>query len=200
MGALFKAANDYIQKSKVCGCVTVWVFSFPHSLCACLDCMCVKILGHNHWTMKQWTHRLSQGCHLTCIVCVCVCALREKGSLMRALIKRQTVYWMDPVVINRAESCQPPALWSLHLLGCHNDITTDALDLLIGQVLIYRFVLTGTISILLQHPGQVTDITSCLISSTSMAVLLKIFFLLHHLLWEPNVYKSTTGPLHPVQV
>lgn len=103
-----------------------------HCLCACSHGTCVMC---EFWGMatERWTHRLSQGHHLTWLhVCLCktVCVSAvgwqwEEGSLIRALIKKQRVYWINPVVINRAHSKQPPPL---QLLWSHCDDVAVTMD------------------------------------------------------------------------
>lgn len=103
-------------------------FLTQHAHARFTSCMCV-LCECGGTVTERWTHRLSQGHHLTCIACVCVwdrvCVWHwEEGRLMRALIKKQTVYWINPVVINRPQSSQPPALCVLPLCS---DVTLTLL-------------------------------------------------------------------------
>lgn len=181
-----QTTDEYIQLSKVC--VRKWVFPFSHTVCVhALHCACVwcvsagaRSLNDEHAGYHKVTTSLAL--HVCVWDRVCVWHWGE-GCLMRALIKKQTVYWINPVVINRPQNSQPPALCvpPSALMSRWRCCCSFGL---IDQVLVYSSVLIGTLPTLLQHTGllhvinsQSPDIISCLAGSSWDWISFKTGFL-----------------------
>lgn len=78
----------------------VCVHSYTHTLCV------------QAWPLNDTGyHKVTTSLALCVCVWPWVCLVQwqwEEGSLIRALIKKQTAYWINPVVINRTHCALPP--------------------------------------------------------------------------------------------
>lgn len=123
-------SDNYYNNKGCIMCLQLSVFS-SNIFVLCAWVCGVSVCGHGHWTMNMQVITRSPF-HLCCVWCVtslcacalvCVCVLTppnwgvsDKECLMRALIKKQTVYWINAVVIKGSRNSQPlhfaPLLWS----------------------------------------------------------------------------------------